>query len=115
MASGGMRIVADELREIAFGAIGVNLTPIGAVFEHPIRILCIKNDTDADLYFSYDGVNAQEYIPAQTGIVLDFTANSGATVYPLMAAGTTIYVSQNAIVAPTSGLVSVSAYRCVGD
>lgn len=115
MSSGGMRIVADELREIAFGAIGVQLTPIGEVFTNPIRILSIKNDTDADLYFSYDGVTLQEYLPAQTGMVLDFTSNSGATVFPLMASGTTIYVAQNAVVAPTSGLVSISAYHCIGD
>ena len=114
MASGGMRIVADELREIAFGAIGLAFTAVGAVYTNPIRLLSIKNDTDADMYFSYDGVTVQEYIPAQTGMVLDFTSNSGATVYPLMASGTTIYVAQ-VLAAPTSGIVAVSAYHAIGD
>lgn len=114
MASGGMRVVADTLRELAFGAIGAGFVAVGAVFTNPIRILSIKNDTDADMYFSYDGVTIHEYIPAQTGMVLDFTANSGATVYPLMAAGTNVFVRQVAA-APTSGIVAVSAYHVIGD
>lgn len=114
MSSGGMRVVADLLRILAFGGIGAPFVLIGDVFAHPVRLLSIKNDTDADLFFSYDGVTPQEYVPAQTGIVLDFTSNSGATVYPLMAAGAGVYVAQ-VLAAPTSGLVAVSVYSCVGD
>ena len=114
MSSGGMRVVAEEVRVLAFGGIGLLFVPIGAVLNNPTRLLNIDNDTNQAILISYDGVTPQQYIPAQTGLVLDFTSNSGATVFPLMAAGTTIYVSQ-VLVAPTSGLVAVSAYYCVGD
>ena len=114
MANGGIRVVADTLRQIAFGAIGAAFAPVGAVFTNPIRILTIKNDTDADMYFSYDGVTIQEYIPSQTGMILDFTANSSTQTFPFIASGTTIYVRQVAAAA-TSGIVAISAYYCVGD
>lgn len=114
MASGGIRITAELLRVLAFGGIGLPFVRIGDVFANPIRILSIKNDTDADLFFSYDGVTPQEYIPAQTGIVLDFTSNSGAHIFPFMGAGSGVYVAQ-VTAAPTSGLVAVSAYYCLGD
>ncbi len=114
MSSGGMRVVPDILRTVAFGAIGAPFTAIGAVFAHPIRLLNINNDTNQAIIISYDGVHNHQYIPAQTGLILDFTSNSANFTFPLLAAGTTIYVSDNGV-APTSGLVAVSAYHCIGD
>ncbi len=111
----GIRVVPDTLRQIAFGTIGGAFTAIGAVFTHPIRILSIKNLTDAELYFSFDGVAIHEVLPASSALVLDFTANSSSNGrYPFLAAGTTIYTTYT-VGAPTSGIAAVSAYYCAGD
>jgi hypothetical protein len=114
MSSGGMRVVADTLRIMLFGTVDFAYLPIGSVFSHPIRLLNINNDTNEAILISYDGVSNNQYIPAQTGLVLDFTSNSGATVFPLMAAGTIIYAAGFTAL-PTSGVITVSAYYCIGD
>lgn len=114
MASGGMRVLAESLRILPFGTVDFVYNPIGTVFTHPIRLLNINNDTDAAIIISYDGVSNNQYIPAQTGLVLDFTSNSGAHVFPLMSAGTTIYAAALTAL-PTTGIIAVSAYYCMGD
>jgi hypothetical protein len=115
MSSRGIRVIPDLLRLTAFGAIGGVYTAIGAVYTNPIRILSIKNATNQDIFISYDGVNNHEYLPAASGLVLDFCANAaGGATFPFIAAGTTIYIKDNGV-APTSGVVAVSAYYCIGD
>lgn len=120
MSSRGIRVVPDELRQIAFGAIGAGFTAIPgitvpAVYTNPIRILILKNATNAPMYISYDGTFIHDFLPAASGQVLDFTANAGGGhTFPFIAAGTTVYVTYD-VVAPTSGSVTVSAYYCVGD
>jgi hypothetical protein len=114
MSSRGIRVIPDELRTLAFGAIGAGYTAIGAVFDNPIRIISLKNLTDHTLVFSYDGVTDHEILPSESGLVLDFTANSANASFPFIAAGTTIYVKDNGV-GPTTGLAAVSAYYCKGD
>ena len=111
----GMRIVAEQLRLIPFGDFAVGFVPVGFVFTHPIRILSMKNTTNVSVLVSYDGETIQEYLPASSGIVFDFTANSSPDGrYPFIPAGTTVYVGYDTV-APTSGVVAVSAYYCAGD
>ena len=114
MATSGLRVVPEELRQIAFGAIGAAFTAIGAVYDNPLRIVSIKNLTDAELYFSFDGVTIHEILPSDSALVLDFTANSSYAGYPFIAQGTTIYTTYT-VGAPTAGVAAVSAYHCVGD
>lgn len=115
MSSRGIRVIPDALRTSLFGAIGAAYTAVGAVYTNPIRMLNINNDTNQAIIISYDGVTDHQYIPAQTGVVLDFCSNAaGGATFPFIAAGTTIYVKDNGV-APTSGLVAVSAYYCIGD
>jgi hypothetical protein len=114
MASGGVRVIPDILRTRGFGGIAGLYLPVGAVFTNPIRIISIKNLTDQALFFSYDGVNDNEILPSESGLVLDFTANSTSCIFPFIASGTTVYVRYGAV-APTIGSVAVSAYYCIGD
>lgn len=114
MSARGIRVVPDTLRTAAFGAVTGAYSAIGAVFMNPIRILSFKNLTDQTLLFSFDGVHDHEILPSESGLVLDFTANSAYSAFPFISAGTTIYVKDNGV-APTSGQVSISAYYCVGD
>ena len=109
----GIRILPDALRTAAFGAIGANYTAVGPVFAFPMRLISIKNLTDAVLLFSYDGVTDHEIVANQTGIVLDLCANSVNSQGAFIANGTTIYVKQSGV--PTSGAVYVSCYYGFGD
>lgn len=109
----GIRIVPDLLRTAAFGAIGAGYTAVGAVFLHPMRIISIKNTTDANLLFSFDGITDHEFVPSDSGIVLDFCANSVNTAGAFIGVGTTIYVKQSGV--PTNGSVNISCYYGFGE
>ncbi len=114
MSSRGIRVVPETLRQIVFNDIGADLTPIGTIFTNPIRILSIKNLTNAALYFSFDGVAFNEVLPANSALVLDFTTNASYSAFPFIKADTTIYTTY-VEGAPTSGIAAVSAYHCLGD
>jgi len=106
-------MVPDTLRTIAFGAIGVGYTAVGAVFSHQMRIISIKNLTNADLLFSFDGINDHEVVPAGTGVVYDFCTNSTGYAGALMAMGTTLFVKQSQV--PTSGSVYLTCFYGYGE
>lgn len=114
MSANGIRALPTTLRQIAFGAIGAGFTPIGAPFDNAIRIISLKNFTNATLYFSYNGVDEQEILLPNSAIVIDFSTNSSYAEFPMISKSTTIYVAY-AVGAPTSGLAAVSAYYCLGD
>lgn len=109
----GIRIVPDTLRTVAFGAIGAGYTALGTVFLHPMRIISIKNLTNATLFFSFDGVTDHEVVENSSGIVLDFCANSVNTAGAFVGVGTTVYVKQSGV--PTSGAVYLSCYYGFGE
>src|SRR5216684_1544781 len=108
-----IKLVPDTLRSSAFGAIGIGYTAIGTVFLHPMRIVSIKNLTNANLLFSFDGVNDHEVVPAEAGIVWDFCTNRVSTAGAFISVGTTIYVKQSG--APTVGSVYVSCFYGDGE
>lgn len=112
--SGAVRIVADILRSAAFGAIGVGYSPVGAVFLHQMRIISIKNLTNANLIFSFDGINDNEIVAAQSGVVYDFCANKTGDSGALMSIGTTLYVRQSGA-APTTGAVYLTCFYGYGE
>lgn len=109
----GLRLVPDTLRTAAFGAIGAGYTAVGTVFLHPMRIISIKNLTDAILLFSFDGINDHEAVPDQSGIVWDFCTNRYGTAGAVIGVGTTIYVKQSEV--PTSGSVYLSCFYGFGE
>ena len=109
----GIKLLPDTLRTVAFGAIGVGYTAIGAHFNHPMRIISIKNLTNATLLFSFDGVTDHEVVPSEVGIVWDFCTNRVSTAGAFIGVGTTIYVKQSGV--PTSGSVYVSCFYGYGE
>ena len=109
----GVCIIPDLLRTTAFGAIGVGYTPVGAVFLHQMRIVSIKNLTNANLIFSFDGINDHDIVPAEAGVVYDFCANKTGNAGALMAIGTTVFVKQSGV--PTAGAVYVTTFYGFGE
>ncbi|CAB4127773.1 hypothetical protein UFOVP97_33 [uncultured Caudovirales phage] len=109
----GIRLVPDTLRSLAFGVIGVNYAPIGTVFLHPMRIISIKNLTNANLLFSFDGVNDNEVVPAEAGVVYDLCTNRVGTLGAMISIGTRVYVKQSGV--PTAGSVYVTTWYGYGE
>ncbi len=46
----------DQLRTKSFSSITSSYTPLGLEFSNSMRVIHVKNDTDALLYISFDGI-----------------------------------------------------------
>lgn len=65
----------DTLREVAFGAITANYARLGDRIDVNPRIVGLNNQTDADIYISFDGVKNNIRLSANSYKVFDITAN----------------------------------------
>jgi len=106
--SQAIRLVPESVRSLAFGSIGAGYTGIGTSITNPVRILHIQNLTDAELMFSYDGVNDHFPLPTNGFLLLDITANKSREQGYYLAEGTRIYVKE--VGTPTTGNVYVCVY-----
>lgn len=103
-----IRLYPEPLRSLAFGSIGAAYMGIGTPFAFPTRIFYLVNQTDALLFFSFDGVTDHLALPAGGFILLDVTANKALGGGCYIAQGVRIYVKENGI--PTSGSVYLTAF-----
>lgn len=109
----GRRLLFEAQRSIAFGSIGAGYADIGTVMANPIRMIMIDNLTDANLQFSIDGTNDHFVVAANSGKVLDLTANKVDRTGFVLAEGTAISVKR--IGTPTTGSVYLSVMYGRGD
>lgn len=106
----GKRILAEPLRSLVYTSIGSGYTAIGTAFLHPARIICINNQTNVAVIFSYDGANDNELVASGGVLVLNFTENKVRSEGAFMAENTTVYAKQGPAGAPGSGSVYVTVY-----
>jgi len=98
--------VLDNLRTLAFGSISGNYAAVGTPISSPARLICFTNDTDADMFFSDDGVNNKLFVAKGSYKLFDITTNRDAyDSYMALRAGTQFYVKQSS--APGSGAVYI--------
>ena len=94
----------ETLRSLAFGSIGASYAAIGTGFEHAASKLWIYNNSNASLYFSFDGTNNHIRLPQNGCWMLDITMDSEQGDY--ISKHTIIYVKRDGT--PTSGTADVS-------
>lgn len=75
MANSGQSLKDEALREVAFGSITNTYANLGAALTHDAFRVKVRNNTDADMYFSWDGTNDHMKLPAFSGDVLDNKTN----------------------------------------
>ena len=97
------RVYFDTLRTLAFGSISGTYTAVGSATTVNPRIICITNDSDAGMIFSFDNTNddGQLYLPAGSFKLFDLTTNEvqGKDDNFVIAKGEVLYVKQSS--APT--------------
>lgn len=103
-----IRLQAETLRSLAFGSIGAAYMGVGTAFAHPIRLVHLTNNTNADLIISLDGINDHIFIPTKGFMLLDITANKTREQGWYIAEGQRFYVKQDSG-APSSGGFYVTA------
>lgn len=103
MANTGCRLKPEAIREVAFGSVTANFVQMGPVFQGPLRIIRMVNDSDADVYFTVDNTMNQFRIKAGSFLLLDCKTNDG-----FFNGGQAIYAKAVSSL-PTSGLIYVEA------
>lgn len=96
----------EELRSLVYTGISGTYAAIGDPFDHPIKLICLTNNTNGDMIFSDDGVTNKLFIPAGSFKLFDLTTNRHPRDenYALRR-NTQLYVKQSTV--PTSGSVYV--------
>jgi hypothetical protein len=104
-----IRCMAEPVRELAFGALGVAYMPVGTQMTRPIRILVFQNTTDTAVMISFDGVDDHLPLVPNGYMILDLTSNKTIPQGFFFAEGQTVFAKQIGAI-PTSGSVYVSAF-----
>ena len=103
-----VRMLAEPIRTLTFGSISGAYMGIGSSLNFPSRLLFIQNLTDAQLMFSFDGVNDHFTLPALSNFVFDITTNQQHESGIYFSVGTRLYVKEVGI--PSTGEVYVSTF-----
>lgn len=107
-----VRWAAENLRSVAFGAIGAQFTPIGDAIENPVRQIMLENATDVRLIFSTDGTNDKFTLAAGASVFFDITSNRtdmGGTFNLNAGQNSFLWVADNGV-APSLGAVYFSVF-----
>ncbi len=110
MASEIVRV--DLLRTLPFGSISGTYTTLGSAFGHPMRMVCIVNDTDENLFFGFDGVNDNLIVPKNGFKLFDLSTNKEENnTFFAFSNGTQFYVKGS----PSMGSVYLEAVYGQGE
>ena len=101
------RLRLDEVRRLAFGAIGAAFAAVGASLDDPCRIFILSNLTNNNIIFSLDGVTDHFYLPSGGFKLIDVCTNRVRDDGFFVDAGTVFYARHEGGAAPTTGLVAV--------
>ena len=75
MANTGQSIQCEAIREIAFGSLTNAYQALGGPLTRGAFRIVLSNNTDADVYFSYDGTTNQKKLPAFSERIYDDKTN----------------------------------------
>jgi len=101
------KVQMEAVKTLAFGGISAAYAVVGAATTHEVRIVCITNNTEGDMYFSIDGTTDHLFVAAGSFKLFDLQANYYEKTDPkyVFEVGTQFYVKQ--IEAPVSGSVYI--------
>lgn len=89
----------DALRSLAFASITNNYVAVGTPFEHPMRVVHFINNTNGDMLVSFDGINDNAVVLAETFVLYDLTSDQDVNEKFRFQQGTQLFVKY--ITAPT--------------
>ena len=104
-----IRMVPEAVRSLDGAAIGTVYMGVGTALDNPARIIVIQNLTDAEVMFSFDGIDDHIPLPTRGHIVLDISANKTIQTGFFMAEGQRLSVKHTGS-QPTTGSVYFSSF-----
>lgn len=96
----------DPLRTLAYTSVTTSYVAVGGALAHPVRLICITNNTDGDMLFSVDGSTDVLIVPATSFKLFDLCTNKYLVDQQwLLRSGTQFYVKYAS--SPTKGAVYI--------
>lgn len=96
----------DAIRTVAFGSVAATYAVIGAALTHPVRLVCITNNTNGDMFFSVNGSTDHLFVAGGSFKLFDLNTNrSNVDQWWVLQKNTQFYVRYNTV--PTSGAVYI--------
>lgn len=95
---------ADSIRSLAFGGISGSYAPVGAPLSKNWSMFRITNNTNGDLFISFDGTTDNLFVPANGFVLYDLSTNAppvSVTDNLVLAINTQFYAKQSS--APSTG------------
>ena len=104
MSNNRQIVSIDPIRSLGFASISGTYTAVGGVFSKPVRLICLTNNTDGDMFWSVDGVSDYLFTAAGSFKLFDLCTNrTHMDPYWVLPANTQLYVRYNT--APTKNAV----------
>lgn len=106
---------ADSIRTLAFGGISGTYAAVGAILTQNWRIFKITNNTDGDLFISFDGTTDNLFIPAMSFTLYDLSTNAPPISESdnfVLALNTQFYAKQST--APSTGSLYIEGIYARG-
>jgi hypothetical protein len=108
------KVYFDTIRSLAYGSISGTYAGIGTTFTQAGRIIKITNNTDADIFISFDGVDDQDMLPAFSANIYDFSSNRIGPVEILqLSAGQRAYARQISASPTVGGVYLTFIYAAI--
>ena len=108
--SHSVRLLAETVRSLGFASIlgGGAYVGIGTSIDNPCRMMLIQNFTNANLMFSFNGIDDHFPLLESSHLILDIASNKTSDQGFYLSEGQRLYVTQ--IDAPTSGSVYLTVF-----
>ncbi len=107
MASEGIRFFPDLLRSFDSATFSGSYQAVGGPLPQNARVVKFTNNSSVGITLSWDGVNDHEFLPPNSGFVIDVTTNRDSVEeICLIVIGTQFYAKGSA----GSGLLYISNY-----
>jgi len=101
------KVQFEAIKTLGFAAIGAAYAAVGAATTNQVRLICITNNTEGDMYFTTNTAQDELFVAAGSFKLFDLQANNYEKTDPkyVLEIGTQFYVKQ--IEAPVSGSVYI--------
>lgn len=106
----------DTIRTIPLASLTASYQALGTAFGHAVRLVHFVNNTNGDMMVSFDGINDNVVVPANTGFIHDLTSNEDSNEKVRLSQGTQALVKYlSAPTTPADGGFYLSCVYTVGE
>ena len=99
-----IKALFEPVRTLGFAAVGPAYVGVGTALNFPARQIFVQNYTDAQLMFSFDGINDHFPLAPNSFFLDDLTSNRTLETGYFIAKGDRLYVRHMGV-APTTDAV----------